>query len=297
MSKKDIASSPDQEGLISIDMAGFEALVGEDILKFLLDGAPRKVHSRIISAARHYELASKLHGIDEEMGAIRLIAGEEELVVAIFEWLKLNEDHYPEHKHFVRKFKNHLVKLTFYPVLMQFSWIVGDMLTHGFSLEGLEDLLHWRIKPVIDGTSIKLMLYNNDDGKEIIKHDPLSTTLNQGDVHGADVVPLLLADLAETVQTQLGKTLRQYFADRADFRNQLLYATDGGIVAMHDSLTDLVNKFNDSYRALLWVLALIIGGQPPSKEWGLASQFIGVYHAALIEAGVLPREDNQEQAV
>ena len=61
------------------------------------------------------------------MGAIRLIAAEEELVVAIFEWLKLNEDHFPEHKDFIRKFKNHVVKLAFYPTLAQFRFILSDM--------------------------------------------------------------------------------------------------------------------------------------------------------------------------
>jgi len=42
------------------------------------------------------------------MGAIRLNAAEEELVVAIFEWLKLKEEQFPENKDFVRKFKNHV---------------------------------------------------------------------------------------------------------------------------------------------------------------------------------------------
>ncbi|MBK8211422.1 MAG: hypothetical protein IPK78_17205 [Rhodospirillales bacterium] len=50
--------------------------------------APRKIASRVGKALDHYTKAHRLVGVDEEMGAIRCIAAEEELVVAIFEWLK-----------------------------------------------------------------------------------------------------------------------------------------------------------------------------------------------------------------
>ena len=58
----------------------------------IFDNAPRKVLTRVAGALEHYVRSEKLGTIDKEMGAIRLIAGEEELVVAIFEWLKLNAD-------------------------------------------------------------------------------------------------------------------------------------------------------------------------------------------------------------
>lgn len=61
---------------------------------------------------------------------------------------------------------------------------------------------------------------------------------------------------------------------------------------MGESLSDLINIFKRTYHDLLWVLALLVGAQPPSKEWGIVSQFIGMYHGALIEAGVLPKEEN-----
>ncbi|MBY3236916.1 hypothetical protein HFO17_20620 [Rhizobium laguerreae] len=100
-----------------VDLQPFSDLVGEDIVGFIFDNAPRKVLTRVARALEHYARAGKLEGIDEEMGAIRLIAAEEELVVAIFEWLKLNADSFPEHRDFVSKFKNHVVKLAFYPAL------------------------------------------------------------------------------------------------------------------------------------------------------------------------------------
>jgi hypothetical protein len=38
-------------------------------------------------------------------------------------------------------------------------------------------------------------------------------------------------------------------------------------------------------------LALVVGGKPSSKEWGVAGQFIGLYRLALTEAGIL-KADN-----
>ena len=116
------------------DKAPFAGLIGEGFFDFIIEHAPRKVMNRVVSASHHYTCASKLVGIDEEIGAVRLIAGEDELIVAIFEWLKLNEDKYPDQKDFVKKFKNHVVKLSFYPVLSQFNFAIGDMLQKGFSL-------------------------------------------------------------------------------------------------------------------------------------------------------------------
>jgi hypothetical protein len=134
-----------------IDPKPFADLIGEDCIAFVFEHAPQKVTTRVARALDHYSRAPLLTGIDEEMGAIRLIAGEEELVVAIFEWLKLNEEQFPEHRDFVRKFKNHVVKLSFYPVLSQIRFILQDMLERGFTLDGLESIVSWTAAPLIDG--------------------------------------------------------------------------------------------------------------------------------------------------
>ncbi|WGD50977.1 hypothetical protein QA641_36265 [Bradyrhizobium sp. CB1650] len=118
----------------TLNTALFNELVSEEIIDFLFSHIPTKVASRVAKALDHYERAIALVGGDEEMGAIRLIAAEEELVVAIFEWLKLKEEQFPEHRDFVRKFKNHVVKLSFYPVLSQFRFIISDMMK-GFAPE------------------------------------------------------------------------------------------------------------------------------------------------------------------
>lgn len=276
--------------MAKVDITPFAELVGEDIATFIFESAPRKVATRAFKSLDHFVRAGKLEKLDEEMGAIRLIAGEEELVVAIFEWLKLNEDSFPEHKDFVRKFKNHVVKLAFYPVLQQFRFVVSGMLEDGITLEGMEGILNWTAKPVVDGKQIKLALCA-EDGSELIRMDPFAIDISHGDLRGKDAVPVLLAHLTQTIKDQQDLTLKQFLMARADFRNHMLYATDGGSAELGDSFADLRETFKQTYHDLLWVLALVLGGKPPSKTWGIASQFIAVYRGALIEAGIL-RTDN-----
>lgn len=273
----------------TLEATAFDELVGEDIIEFLFEHAPTKVISRLARALTHYNRASQLIGIDEEMGAIRLIAAEEELVVAIFEWLKLNDDKFPEHRDFVRKFKNHVVKLSVYPVIAQFRFILGNMLK-SFAPEGME-FISWSAKPVIDGKNIKLAIYGAK-GEEIFRHTPLAVMISQGETQGGDVIPALLADLEENVRDHRNLTLKQFLLERADYRNKLLYATDAlGHVVMDDTLEEMISMFKQTYHDLLWVLVILIGAEMPSKEWGLVSQFIGLYREVLIKAGVL-RADN-----
>lgn len=137
-----------------VDISPFAALIGEDIVSLIFENAPRKVLTRVASALDDYIRAEKLQGIDEEMGAIRLIAAEEELVVAIFEWFKLHPESFPEHTDFVRKFRNRQVKLAFSPILIQFRFVIGDVLNDGFVLAGMESVLNWTARPIVDGKQI-----------------------------------------------------------------------------------------------------------------------------------------------
>lgn len=278
----------------TLETTAFDELVGEDIIEFLFAHAPTKVISRVVRALTHYNQASRLVGVDEEMGAIRLIAAEEELVVAIFEWLKLNDDKFPEYKDFVRKFKNHVVKLSVYPVVAQFRFILGNMLK-SFSPEGLE-FINWSAKPVVDGTNIKLAIYGAK-GEEIFRHTPLAVMVSQGETQGSDVIPALLADLEENVRDSRNLSLKEFLLERADYRNKLLYATDAGSMAMAETLEDLIVMFKQTYHDLLWVLVILIGAEMPSKEWGLVSQFIGLYREVLIKAGVLRADNTVSEAV
>lgn len=275
----------------SISTKPFTDLVGEEVVSFIFENIPTKVATRVARALDHYSRAPALIGIDEEMGAIRLIAAEEELVVAIFEWLKLEEKRYPEHKDFVRKFKNHVVKLSFYPTLSQLRFILADMLRNGFVMEGLKDVILFTAKPVVDGKSIRLAILD-EQNKELIRQNPLAIKLSHGEISSKDAVPLLLADFVKIVKDQHNTTVKEFLAERADFRNKLLYATDAAAMGMmEDGLAELIETFKETFHDLLWVLAMLLGDQPVSKEWGLVSQFIGLYREVLIMAGVL-RPDN-----
>ena len=78
--------------LLAVSTATFAELIGDDIVPLIFEAAPTKVASRVGKALDHFTEAKRLCGIDDEMGALRCIAAEEELVVAILEWLKLNAD-------------------------------------------------------------------------------------------------------------------------------------------------------------------------------------------------------------
>ncbi|MGB0575904.1 MAG: hypothetical protein ACPGPC_07070 [Alphaproteobacteria bacterium] len=96
--------------------------------------------TRFASAKEHFIKGQKLAGIGDEMGVVRFIAAEEELVVGIFEVFKIRSDELPEHRDFVERYRDHLVKPSFYPVLYQMSSIVEKFLRNGISThkDGIE---------------------------------------------------------------------------------------------------------------------------------------------------------------
>jgi hypothetical protein len=269
-----------------IDITLFEDLVGEEVLQFILAYAPRKVAARFEKALDHFNKAVKLDGIDDEMRAIRLIAAEEELVVAIFEILKLRADHFPEHRDFVRRLKNHQVKLAFYPVLSQFRFVINDYFVHGMTFDGREDILHWHPRLIVSGDRIMLQI-RDSEGKEITINDPLCANISADGLHDDAVIDKLYKGLSDTIQDQRGLSVRQFIAERADYRNKLLYAGDAGFMLMGETLRELINIFNQVFHDLLWVLAILLGGTPPSRHWGLVSQFISLYRRVLETSGIL----------
>jgi hypothetical protein len=269
-----------------IDVTLFEDLVGEEVVRFILAHAPRKVAARFEKALDHFNKAVKLDGIDDEMGAIRLIAAEEELVVAIFEILKLRAEHFPEHTDFVRRYKNHQVKLAFYPVLSQFRFIVNDYFAHGITFDGWEDILHWHLRLVVSGDRIMLQILDKE-GKEIIINDPLCANISVDGLDEDAVIDRLCKDLSDTIKDQRGLSVRQFVAERADYRNKLLYAGDAGFTLMGETLRELISIFHQVFHDLVWILAVLLGGTPPSKHWGLVSQFISLYRRVLETSGIL----------
>jgi hypothetical protein len=179
-----------------------------------------------------------------------------------------------------------MVKLAFYPTLAQFRFILSDMLTHGFTMEGLEKVINWTVKPVIEGKQIKLAILD-DKGKEVIRHNPLAVAISRDDIPHEEIVDALLKEFSDLVERQQKTTLRAFLMERADYRNKLLYANDAGSLGMGDQLVDLMEGYKQTYHDLLWTLAVLVGAEPAIKHWGLVSQFIGLYRHALIKAGVL----------
>ena len=261
----------------------FTEIAGKEIFEFIREKSPLKIRSRVDKSHDHYQKALKLQGHDEEMAAIRLIAAEEELVVAIFELLKLKSDKVPAHADFIKKYKNHKVKLAFHPVLSQFRWILAGHFENGVTIA---DLIHATIKPIIKDGAI-LLQATNKNGVHIININPLSIIVTQGDKTSDEIVVELFQDFSKHISKQLNLTVKEFVLARANYRNKLLYAEDAGFGVMNETLNDLLPIFEQVFHDLLWVLAVLLENDIPSAKWGVASQFISLYRKVLIEAKLL----------
>lgn len=266
-----------------LDVTAISDLVGTDLIDLLFEKAPRKVVSRIGKAIDHYNKALRLAGVDDEMGAIRLIAAEEELVVAIFEWLKLKADKFPEHQDFVRRFKNHQVKLAFYPVLSQFRFILVD-LADGFVLEGLEGVANWSAAMVCQDDHVDVSI-RDEAGVEIIRVNPFSIIVSRDDLSYDEVLEEMHRDFTREVEKQHGTSVRDFVTVRSDFRNKLLYSEDGGSWLMDETLDELLDEtFRTTLRDLIWVLGALICNEPIRPNFGLVAQFVSLYRRVLAES-------------
>ncbi|MDX8124937.1 hypothetical protein SKZ59_24475 [Janthinobacterium sp. GMG2] len=267
----------------------FDGLVGEDVFGFIQENAPTKIISRIYKAIDHTEKAIKLAGLDDEMGTIRLIAAEEELVVAIFEWLKINEAKMPEHRDVVRMYKNHHAKLMFYPIisLMRYniSWIFGE----GVMSRSSDKLFNARLTMSQNGAK---MVFFDCNEKELISMNPLDIFLTREGDSNIDVIEELFNDLVEKVQEVHGVSLREFVSLRAEFRNKLLYAEDGGFITGGDDVVGLLKEnFDSTYRTLLWCIAILLSNSPANPKLGIISQFISLYRRVLLHVKVMKSKD------
>lgn len=273
-----MTDTPDQ---VLLSLKPFTDLVGEEVVNLVFSRAPTKIRTRVEKALNHLIKAQRLVGIDDEMGAIRCIAAEEELVVAIFEWLKINADKLPAHQDFIRRFKNHQVKLAFYPVLSQFRFVLSDIYEDAIALEGLP---HVPFTASLECDGEKVFVVLTQDGKPILRHNPLDIAINQDDKPETEVLDTLYSDFERLCADQHGFTVRQFVTARADYRNKLLYAEDGRTFIAEDKLEDLLeNVFHPAIRDLLWCLAALLSNDPLVKHYGLVSQFIALYRRVLAE--------------
>lgn len=278
-----------QRSLRVLDAAHFDSLVGVEVIQLIKKHAPRKIMSRINKALDHYAKAEKLQGVDDEMGSIRLIAAEEELVVAIFEWLKLNAKFLPEHNDFIGKFKNHYVKLSFHPVLMQFRFIL-----EATTQEGGEDMHDKDENPFVDlvvhDGKIRVRLSGRDH-KSAMHFNPTDFFISHGEKDPADVVEMIFSDFKQLLYDQNKISLSEFITARAEFRNKILYSEDGGSVSMDETLKSLTETvFSKTIRDLLWAIAILLTNKPMAQNWGLISQFIAVYRKVLLECKLIKPE-------
>lgn len=274
----------DDQNEVSVTV--LEQIGTKDIVSLIFEVAPRKVSSRVAKAADHINKAQRLIDVDDEMGFIRLIAAEEELVVAIFEQLKLNAPRMPEHSDFIKKYKNHYVKLAFPPVLICLARIFENIFSDGVYLEGLEGL-KWTANIVRKNDRVMLRIFP-ETRKEFFDINPLDLQLNGGTDDGRVSDTELFLEFSKFIRERTGMTVKGFVTDRADFRNKILYAEDAGFVTLHDKLSEVYsNSFVPSYRLLLHALAVLLTNAPLSKNWGVVGQFISVYRRVLSECKII----------
>lgn len=261
----------------------FNSLVGENLVDMILTKAPTKVKWRVIKAADHVRKAHRIKDIDMEMFSIRLIAAEEELVVAVFEWLKLNTGKMPEHKDLVGKFKNHQVKLMFTPVLMLMKSVLIESLGPNLNIHGVRV----ELKPRFENEKVDLCFSIPSSGF-MMPLNPLSIFINlEEQEQEQDIIESLYEQLQNEVRNEFGIPLKEFVMKRADFRNLLLYSNDGGFVNCVIDYDELMDGFNQTFEALLWSLAALLTNDPLSPNLGLVTQFIDVYRLVLIKTKVL----------
>ncbi|MBC4084165.1 hypothetical protein H8M88_10800 [Klebsiella pneumoniae] len=263
------------------ELEHFNSLVGENLVDMILTKAPTKVRWRVIKAADHVRKAHRIKDIDMEMFSIRIIAAEEELVVAIFEWLKLNTDKMPEHRDLVGKFKNHQVKLMFTPVLLLMKNVLIECIGPNLNIHGV----NVEMKPRFENGKVELCLSIPSTGY-MAPLNPLSMAINHEDEE-RDIIESLYETLEKEVQDNLGMPLKEFVMKRADFRNLLLYSDDGGFLNYEIDYDDIMRGFNSTVEALLWSIAALLSNNPLSPNLGLVTQFISVYRLVLIKAKVI----------
>lgn len=270
-------------------MSYFKEISGAPVIELIAKLAPTKVMTRVIKAEEHATKAIKLIGLDEEMGYMRLVAAEEELVVAIFEQLKLSDKGIPEHKDFVRKFKNHYVKLTFLPVLAHFMYIFRDFVEPGVVLKSPQLSVHWSVDPLVTDEKVALRFTEQISGQSYdLNPFNIQLMLDEDDDDEEASMNRLHTQFVELILRQSGQTVRDFISSRAEFRNHLLYASDAGSLIVEEPLEQAIkNNVNQGFSMLLWTLAALLSNLPLSKDWGVVSQFISLYRRILQDCGLL----------
>lgn len=260
--------------------------INSEVWSFVSRNAVTSVTSRIENCYRHYTKALIIKDIDPEMAAIRLIAAEEELAVAVFDIIKRNEDKFIDCKHITKKFKNHFVKLLFSPAVHSIANIVSSFLANGMSIEVAEGVpsIGISIELIISKDKIMLRLHL---GNTHIDASPYQFFLNKENEQ-IDVVEQLYKDFEKLIKSHGYSSVKEFANQRVNFRNKILYAEDAMLYDVGDEIKNVISSTSETINQVLWVIALLLSNDDSTqKKWGICRQLLQLYEKILIEAKII----------
>ncbi|HCD9515738.1 TPA: hypothetical protein NGI80_000187 [Legionella pneumophila] len=245
----------------------WDKLIPSDLNTLILGLAPTKVRNRYLKAMDHYKKSLKLIGLDDEMAFIRFVASEEEIVVAIFEQLKLKKF---SKINFTTRFKNHCIKISLAPVIDFFTYLLADMKFFGDSKKE-------ETKLVVEENSVRLLIKYGD--KKLISPIPDDVILEEKNVD--NTVEHWYRCFLKSLPKKC--TVQEFISSRANARNKILYAEDGRSYVL-PPIDAYIEIFQREIVLLCWALGILLDDDIPTRDYKLINLMISVYEKILIEA-------------
>ncbi len=271
-------------------------------IEFQVDGVPNEVfrvmhpaaskkghvYNRLANSVRHYNLAKKLDGVDDEMGFMRLVAAEEEATVAIFEFLKRETGLKEFCASFAKKNKNHHFKAVMPIVLAQAARGI---------LNPIQD--HYRSQGLITQADPKL--FTMDEGgiglafESVIAGKSLAVDLSQLSLKSLDdagnELPAhegWMEEARERIHRCTGQTIKELVDSRVERRNDILYADDRSIRGVSGAVFDHIEQeFGSTLRTLYYALAIVLTTKLSRSDHSIIRNVFRLYEYFMREAGYL----------
>jgi hypothetical protein len=229
----------------------------------------KKLNGRIKHCARnafqHLRRAKALSGVDDEMCAFRVLTAEEEAASALI--LALKQKRYPGAMRL--NHRDHYQKMAITPLIRA----VGEILSNikmPFSLKVQPD----STPPRID-ISVKIRNIDDESNSEWYAQpdEPLNAFLQEESPGIEGKVVDFQKQLSAITKSESLEQIVQFLEDEANFRNQLLYATDSGIpkVVLQE------NFFEHRKKRVLIILIITIMIMQTNQHQLLAIQTIQAF--------------------
>lgn len=270
-------------------------IVPLNLHQFILKNASTKIKNRYIMATQHYEKAYLIKDLDPEMAIIRLIAAEEELVVAIFKILETLKHLGSQQLIFAKSSKNHQVKLAFSQVLFVFKDIlknyfnpelggqlISEVKTNCTAHNNSSPSFFFKLELENDRFDLKIVFLDTKKECSVFPND-FEITLPPG----KDVTLSLYQTFLEHVPDN---DLKAFLGSRANFRNKIFYSEDVGAYSMSQTWDKFISIFNTAIGDLAWSIGLLIDPNTSIKKWLLISQFLEVFQNILIECKFIKKK-------